>query len=160
MSGLNSRLNWDLVQRKTYRARKLPQKSNRGKDMYAPIPNIQIGVNAPVLIVALKNRQAKPEWWFGGEAYQNLLVTPSSTSVFPLPGVETHKLPLRLNSPTLIRFPDYKLYPYALEIRVAKWHLEMLVEVWKYSGDEFEPTTIMLEEINKKISDISEYGRS
>lgn len=160
MSGLNNRLNWNLVQRKTYRARKLPQKSKRGNDLYAPIPNILIGVDAPVLIVALKNRLAKPGWWFGGEAYQQLIISPSATSIFPLPGVESKKQPLRLNSPALVQFPDYKLYPYALEIRFAKWHTEMTVEVWKYSGDEFDPIAISLDEINKKIDDISEFGRS
>ena len=31
--------------------------------------------------------------------------------------------------------PDYNIYPLFLELRFAKWHEQMLLEIWQYSGE-------------------------
>lgn len=151
MSGINDKLNWDLVARRTYKSRKLP------KNQRVPIQAQVFIVDSPAIIIGCKNRLAKPSWWLAGNAYQKILTSLSSTSQF-IAGVEGSRYKIRLDTLHLIRFPDWQLKPYMLEFKPAFWHDEMLVEVWKYSGDELDGDLARIQTIEQKVNDISAYG--
>ena len=151
MTSINDKLNWDLVARRTYRSRKLANKQR------VPIGTQSFIVDAPAIMIGCKNKLAKPSWWLGGNAYQRILTHPSSTSVF-VAGVEGSRYTIRLDILHLIRFPDYQLRPYMLEFKPAFWHDEMLVEVWKYSGEELDGDLARIQTIEHKVNDISAYG--
>lgn len=153
MSGINGRLNWDLVFRTTVIARKLP----KGKG-HQPIPPKTATVNAPAVMVGMRNSEAKPTWWLAGTVYQRLLTSPSSTSGFMV-GVDSFRCNVRLNSLQIIRFPNWELVPFMVEITIPKWHTRMDIELWKYSGnDELDGDVARVIRIEQKIDDISNYG--
>lgn len=126
----DNNLNWDLVQRKNYYAQSITADGSK----FFPIPTITVLVDSYTLLIGCRNTQAKPNWYLAGFAGARLLFSPSSTSEFTAT-VQSHpRIRLGLDRLNLVRFKDFNLLPYLLEINVAKWHKEMLIEVWKYSG--------------------------
>lgn len=123
-------LNWDLVLRNSYYAKPLGGDSKK----FLPIPTITVAVDRYTLLIGARNSQASPNWFLAGYVSNRLLFSPSSTSQFMAVVQSCPSVRLRLNQLTLVRFPDFNLIPYLLEINVARWHKEMFLEVWKYSG--------------------------
>ena len=151
MTGINDKLNWDLITRKLYKARKLPNNKR------VPIQVQAFIIDAPAIMIGCKNKTAKPTWWLAGSAYQKILTSPSSTSRF-VAGVEGERYKIRLDTLHLIRFRDWQLKPYMLEFKPAHWHEQMLIEIWKYSGDELDGDLARIQTIEQKVNDISAYG--
>lgn len=151
MTGINDRLNWDKIIRTTKRAKKLP------KDKYQPIPPVTSVVDSPAVIIGMSSKTAKPNWWLAGNVSMVLLTSPSSTSQFQV-GIEAYRQKIPLGLPTLVRLPDWQLQPYLLRVEIAKWHTEMFIEVWKYSGDELDGDVARHIRIEEKIDDISQFG--
>jgi len=127
-------LNWDLVKRQTYYPDALTKYNLPKAIREFPIPTITLVVDSYILLVGCRNPQAKPNWFLAGYCGARLLFSPSSTSDF-ISAVESYpRIKLGLNRLTLVRFKDFNLLPYLLEINIARWHQEMFIEVWKYSG--------------------------
>ena len=123
-------LNWDLVNREVYYA---PAIDDKGK-VLASIPPKFIEVGARVLLVGTRNATAPTSWYFAGSIAPRLPFSPSSTSQFVGLVQNGYSRKLALNKLNLIIIPEYGIYPFLLELRVAKWHAQMLVEIWQYSG--------------------------
>jgi hypothetical protein len=127
---LTNNLNWDLVLRNIYQA--TPNPNTRSG--FHPIPPVTVTVDSQVLLIGARNGFAKPHWFLAGMAYSRLFFSPSSTSEF-LGIVQSQSgIQLGLDRFTLVHFKDFHISPYLLEIRIPKWHEEMLLEIWKYSG--------------------------
>jgi len=127
---LTNNLNWDLVLRNTYKATVNPNT----RSGFNPIPPVTVTVDSYILLVGARNENAKPHWFLAATVYPRLLFSPSSTSQF-LGIVQSQSgIRLGLDRLTLVQFKDFHLLPYLLEIRVPKWHEEMMLEVWKYTG--------------------------
>lgn len=122
-------LNWDPVFRRTYTA----QPATADGEQFFPIPPISAFVDSPILIIGARNDFAKPTWYFAGSVSCRLLITPSSTSEF-LSVVENSRRKIGLNRLNLLRFNDYGTSQYLIEINLARWHKQMYLEIWKYSG--------------------------
>lgn len=136
-------LNWDLVLRRTYYAKPITEDFKS----FIPIPTITATVDSHILLIGARNSQAKPNWFLAGYAGSRLLFSPSSTSEFI--AVQSYpRVRLGLDRLTLIKFANFDLLPYLLEINVARWHKEMFLEVWKYSGnvDDVEASVARIED--------------
>jgi hypothetical protein len=150
VSGINDSLNWDLVRRQTYTAIPGPETS------YFPIPPITVICESHLMMFGFRNDEAKKTWWLAATVSQRLLTLPSSTSEF-LASVEAFNQRCGLRQLTLIKFPNWGLLPFLAEINIPKWHKQMYVEVWKYSGDEdFDVIQQSLNKINTLIELIGE----
>lgn len=123
-------LNWDLVERKTYYARS----TSADSDQFIPIPKITLAVNSYILLIGCRNAQAKSNWRFAGYAASRLLFSPSSTNEFAAVVQSYPKVTLSLDRLTIVKFSDFNLLPYILEIDLFKWHSQMFLEIWQYSG--------------------------
>lgn len=137
-------LNWDLVLRRTYYAKPITEDFKS----FIPIPTITATVDSHILLIGAKNPQAKPSWFLAGYAGSRLLFSPSSTSEFTAAVQSYPRVKLGLDRLTLVKFTNFDLLPYLLEINVARWHKEMFLEVWKYSGkvDDVDATVARIEE--------------
>lgn len=144
MWDFGNNLNWDLVLRQNYLAVPIATVPLT----YSPIPPKLISVDTNVLLIGTRNTQAKPTWFTAGWVVPRLNFSPSSTSEFTglVQGYSRYKL--SLNKLNLVRFENFDLIPYAIEISIAKWHKEMLLEIWKYSGqsDDLEAQLDRIEE--------------
>jgi len=125
-------LNWDLVLRQTYYA--LPVAEMRNK--HYPIPSILTLCDSQTLVIGARSDSAKFHWSYAGIVKQKLLFSPSYVSIFdsPITNSEIHRITLK--ELTLVRFRNYNLNPYLLEFKPAKWHTDITLEIWKYSGSE------------------------
>lgn len=128
---LANNLNWDRVLTKTYYAQPITTDGSQFK----PIPTITALVDSYTLLIGCRNTQAKSNWYLAGHATSRLLFSPSSTSDFTAAVQSYSRVKLGLERLTLVRFKDFNLTPFLLEINIAKWHKEMFVEVWKYSKE-------------------------
>lgn len=126
---LGNNLNWDLVLRNTYERRLY----NAETGVYAPIPDIVVTVDSPVLLVGTKSEVAASHWFLGCRAATRLLISPSSTSEF-LAGVEVARHSCGLNRLTLLQFPFLEPMPYLLTLTPAHWLANIFIEVWRYNG--------------------------
>lgn len=137
-------LNWDLVQRNNYFAQSITSDGSQ----FSPIPSITVLVDSYILLIGCSNPQAKPSWYLAGYASNRLLFSPSSTSEFTAAVQSYPRVKLGLNRLTLVRFTNFNLLPCLLEINIMKWHKQMFLEVWKYSGstDEIEATLARIED--------------
>ena len=109
-------------------------------------------------MIGMKNKQAKPNWWLAGNVYQKILVEPSSTTEF-LAQVDGFREKVRLNTLHLFRLPNWQAQPYLIEIDFPKWHQQMKVELWEYSGDEeLDGDTARVIRIERKVDDIFNYS--
>lgn len=144
-----NKLNWRLVTKKSYRAQPLQTNPNR----FVPIPAITVNVNNQVLLIGVTNPQAKSHWYLAGYVSARVLFTPSYNSDY-LSLVQTDTSKIGLNRLNLFKFSNYNLSPYILEIKIAKWHQEIELEVWEYKGsiEEIEPS---LNRIENKIDAIA-----
>lgn len=147
MTGINDPLNWDLVRRQTYNTTIFSENS------YIPIPTISVIAESHLMMFGFRNSQAKQTWNFAASVNMKLLTLPSSTSEF-MASVAAFSKGCNLRELTLVKFPNYGLLPFLAEIRIAKWHKEMFIEIWKYSGDEIDIPTQSLEIINRIESKI------
>lgn len=140
---LANNLNWDRVLTKTYYAQPITTDGSQFK----PIPTITALVDSYTLLIGCRNTQAKSNWYLAGHATSRLLFSPSSTSDFTAAVQSYPRIRIGLDRLNLIKFKDFSLLPYVLEINIAKWHKEMFIEVWKYSGstDDIEDTLARIE---------------
>lgn len=106
------------------------------------------------MMFGFRNPEAKPNWWLAADIYQQLLTLPSSTSEF-IALVEAYRVRCRLNTLFLVKFPNYGLLPFLVEIRFPKWHKKMEMEAWYYSKEEYDQSAKALNEIQLKVTEIA-----
>ena len=147
MPGISDRLNWDLVGRANY----ITAASATNPDTHVPIPTQQMICDRPIILVGCNSVSALPHWRLGCWISQRLIFTVSNTSEY-LPLIKTRSsFPCELNTLSLISFPDYQISPYLLLIDIPRWLKDLSVEVWKYSGEPFDPIAIDLEAIKANL---------
>lgn len=147
MTGINDPLNWDLVKRQTYNATMITENS------YIPIPPISIVAESHLMMFGFRNDLGKSTWRYAATVEMKLLTLPSSTSEF-MASVAAFKQGCNLRELTLVKFPNYGMLPFLVEIRVPKWHKQMFLEAWRYSGDEIDIPSQSLEILNRIESKI------
>lgn len=152
MPGINDSLNWNLIKRDTLTARVFQDGTSYLSPLTIPIENY-------LIMLGFSNPEAKSNWWLAANVYQQLLTLPSSTSQFQA-SVEGFRARCRLNTLTLIRLPNYELSPFLLEITFPRWHKKMYVEVWGYSGGEYEESLKALSRIESQINNFSSQGNN
>lgn len=143
----SNNLNWDLVLRQSYAG----QQISTTPPTYLPIPPKLVSLDARILLIGTRNDKAKSSWYTAGWVSSRFNFSPSSTSNFGglVQGDCRHRLTLnRLN---LVRFDNFNLNPYVIEVSIAKWHTEMFLEIWKYSGNEDDINTV-LDRIEQSIN--------
>ena len=148
----SNNLNWDLILRETYIGQSIPTTP----PTYLPIPPKLISLDAKVVLIGTRNDKAKSSWYTAGWVSPRLNFSPSSTSQFGGLVQGESRRRLSLNRLNLVRFENFDLNPYAIELNIARWHSEMLVEIWKYSGNQDDINTV-LERIEGKID--TQYGQ-
>jgi hypothetical protein len=101
---------------------------------YLPIPPKLIGVSRKILLVGCRNNTAKETWYTAGWVSPRLNFIPSNSTDFSglIQGSGRHRL--SLNKLNLVRFYNYDLSPYAIELSIARWHTEVYVEIYQYTG--------------------------
>ncbi|PSB27471.1 hypothetical protein [Chlorogloea sp. CCALA 695] len=123
-------LNWDLALRTTLSASPAPNET-RG---YFPIPPKTILLDRYILAIGASSVKAKPNWRLAGFVSPRLLFSPSSTSEY-IAAVQSEKgQAILLNQLTLVRFTDFGVTPYVMEISIPSWLQQLSLEIWKYQG--------------------------
>jgi hypothetical protein len=131
---LADRLNWDLVARDTKSQQNRGTFDIYGRPEYLAIAPILLGVDSRILLVGINSEGSRAGWKLGAWASQRLLISPSSTTIFPSQPRTGQRHFCRLNSLTLIEFPNWNERPYLLELEVPYWLIQVGFEVWQYSG--------------------------
>lgn len=150
--------NWALVKTSTLKARRFPGNSNK----FQPINPVAFRLNTPVCVALIENRTANYSWWLAGWCqayfYSGAFVNRQLTSI--------QEWKIGLSRPVLLDFRKYPAQTYALEFTFAKWHRDIKLQVWKYTGDLTDAVDVDLQKViadlarlEKKVDDISEYGR-
>lgn len=141
MTGINNPLNWELLQSQTYTAQIFSE------TLFNPIPAIEVLADSRVLLFGFRNSLAPIKWRYAATVSMKLLGTP----IFS-PNFDTALLPYsrscKLNKLNLVKFPNYEINPFLVEINIAKWHKEMLIEIWQYMGEEIDQDTRILQTVN------------
>jgi len=125
----DNNLNWDLVVRQVYYA----TLDSFGK-VIAGVPPIFVETPSRVLLIGVRNNLAPTHWYLAGSVAPRINFSPSSTSQFGGLVQNGYSRKLALNKLNLLIIPEYNIYPLFLEVRFAKWHEQMLLEIWQYSG--------------------------
>lgn len=147
MPGINDNLNWNLTTRRNLTATTF-------NDETSYIPAFTVPGDSYLMMFGFRNPDAKSHWWLAADIYQQLLTLPSSTSEFQA-SVEAYRTRCRLNTLTLIKFPNYGLLPFLVEIRFPRWHKKMEVEAWYYTGEEYDECLKTLNQIQLQVTEIA-----
>jgi hypothetical protein len=152
MPGINDSVNWNLTTRRSLAATTFTDGSSY-------ISALTVTGNSHLMMFGFRNPEAKSNWWLAADIYQQLLTLPSSTSEF-IASVEAYRTRCRLNTLSLVKFPNYGLLPFLVEIRFPKWHKKMEVEVWWYDGEEYDESTKALNQIQLQVTEIADQFNS
>lgn len=123
-------LNWDLALRTTYSARPAPNEASG----YFPIPPKTILLDRYILAIGASSSLAKPNWRLAGFVSPRLLFSPSSTSEYIALVQSEKEQAILLNQLTLVRFTDFGVTPYVMQISIPSWLQQLSLEIWKYQG--------------------------
>lgn len=154
MWDLATKENWELIlsdrRSVVYRDNTLP---TNDEYIYTPISPIYAAPYSHVLLIGTQSNSAKEHWFLGARASQYLYVSPSTTLAF-ISGVQASDTKkIGLNRLTLVRFENYGVSPYTLQLEIPYWLEDIYVEVWEYQGylvDEDQ----RYEEIINRLGDI------
>ncbi len=101
--------------RQQYEAATIP-----GTSIRIPIPSIPKIVDSNILLLAISSPpEAKESWWLGGWLSVNLLVSPSSTTLFAHL-LEVYGAKVRRDRLTLVKFPNYDPTPYSVTVQIPR----------------------------------------
>jgi len=142
---IGNKLNWDPVVRNGWEA--LPD----GNNGTIPIPDKSFLTSAHLFMIACSNPDALSHWKAGCFASQLMLASPTTYQAQFLDLVEgEHRTFIPLNRWKLVRFPDYGLNPYLINISIPRWHKKIYLEIWSYSGVNSDSIEAALEQIQAK----------
>lgn len=150
--------NWALVKQRTLNARPFPGTPAK----FQPIQPVVFKIDVPVCVALVDSSSAKYNWWSAGFAqaffYSGAFVNRQLTGF--------KNWHIGLARPVLLDFRAYEANQYALEFTFRPWHRNIKLQVWKYRNELTDATDIDLQRIladiarlEKKVDDISEYGR-
>ncbi|BDA73066.1 hypothetical protein CAL7716_072320 [Calothrix sp. PCC 7716] len=150
--------NWRLIKNVNRLARQFPSGAQ-----WVPIPPDIFKISVPLCIVLISAPEAKYNWWFAGWVkaylYSGAFVSRQ------LIGIKDWRL--GIDRAEIIDFRFYEANQYALEISFPKWHRKIKYQVWEYTGTltdatdtDIQRVLAQLASIEKKVNDISEFGRS
>jgi hypothetical protein len=146
----NNSFNWNLALRNTYNA--VPITADG--EQFQPIPVITVTVTSRILLIGARNLYAKPNWFLAAKVNPRLFFSPSSTSQF-LPAIASYpRVKIGLGRLNLVRFNSFDLPEYVLEITPEKWHKQLMLEIWQYTGELGDLET-NLARIETKINSLS-----
>ncbi len=145
---LSTRENWELILSERRVAQRIPNSSSAQYEYkYIPISPIYTNPNSHTLLVGTYSETALPYWFLGARASQYLYVSPSDDYRF-ISGVQASDIKrVGLNRLTLIKFEDYGVLPYVLQLEIPYWLEDIYVEVWEYQD-------IITSEVEQKLLDI------
>lgn len=151
--------NWELI---LSQQQSVVKKNQRSEDEYeyTPISPIYATPEAHILLIGTHSQSAKPHWFLGARASQYLYVSPSMTTNL-ISGVQTSDIKrVGLNRLTLVKFEDYNIVPYVLQLEIPYWLEDIYVEVWEYQGnyygqdEQYENIIVRLESIEEKLDNL------
>lgn len=131
---LTDRLEWNLVHRELYIGQEIVSGARR-RITYWIAPRTYL-IDSNVVLIGMKNEFAPSSWYLGGWASQRITFSPSSTSEFQ-PSIAAERRQLRLGTLNLWTLPKLDR-PWFLELQFPRWHQQMLVEIWRYDGIDFD----------------------
>lgn len=131
---LATRDNWELILTQTSVVTRHSDKiRNDSLYEYDPIQPIYTTPRSPLLLIGTKSETALRRWFLGAIASQFLYVSPSTTS-YVISGVQAQESrKIGLNRLTLVKFEDYGISPYILQLSIPYWIEDITVEVWEYA---------------------------
>lgn len=132
---LTDRLEWNLISRQEFTAQEIIVGRRRRVTYY--IPDQRYVIDGHVIAIGLANPVAPANWFLGAWGTQALLINPSTTSQFFSAGMQADVRRLRINALNLWITPKLDR-PWRLELRFPYWHSQMLVEIWRYDGLDFD----------------------
>lgn len=131
---LATKENWELLLSERRIAQRIPNSDPTYEYKYNAIPPIYITPNSRILLIGTQSNSAKSHWFLGARVSQYLYVSPSMNSNL-ISGVQTSDIKrVGLNRLTLVKFEDYGVYPYTLQLEIPYWLEDIYVEVWEYQG--------------------------
>lgn len=125
LTEISNQIEWNIV------ARRSLEGQLDGKAFF--IPAQRFSIDAYVAAVGLRNTKAPAHWDLGGWATPLMLFTPSEFSSDYPSAVATGSQRLKLNVLNLVLIPQI-LKPCILEVKFARWHARIELEVWRYDG--------------------------
>lgn len=155
---LATKENWELIlsDRRTVQRVNNPDLAQNQYE-YIPIAPIYTNPNSHVLLIGTYSASAKPYWFLGARASQYLYVSPSTSSNF-ISGVQASDIKrVGLNRLTLVKFDNYDVLPYTLQLEIPYWLEDIYVEVWEYQGyvsQGYEEVLDRLDAIETQLEDI------
>jgi hypothetical protein len=123
-------MEWNLVARRSLQVQSVSQKA------YNPIPPQSFLLESFVLMIGVRNVEAPNRWYLGAWATMFAPMLPGSTSEFVASVVVTQRK-IRLGVLNLVVFPKV-MAPYLLEVKFPAWHEQILLEVWRYDGQDVD----------------------
>lgn len=161
---LATRDNWDLILRENRIATQKTEATS-GKYFHNPISPIYTNPSSHILLIGTKSEYAKPHWYLGATASQYLYVSPSMTSGL-ISGVQASDIKkIGLNKLTLVKFENYDISPYILQLEIPYWLEDIYVEVWQYQSissgnndESYNEILNKLDTIEAKFNAIEDYG--
>lgn len=133
---------WRRIYTNSFAARTVP-----GTTSFSPIADktLPIVVDSHVLAVGVDSRSAKSTWRLGFWLSQLLKIEGA--------GYAEHQSTAIVLGLTLVRF-ELLTPTYQLKAKFPKWHKDLNVSIWKYTGnqtDPFEAVGLTLSRIESKI---------
>lgn len=156
---LSTKQNWRLLLSDS-RVAEYNKEATYSRYFHNPINPFITSPNSPILLIGTYSPTAKKHWFLGARASQYLYVSPSSTKELILGVCSGEKKRVGLRELTLVRFPNYNIFPYILQLEIPIWLDTIYVEVWEYLGqysDEDESIQSIisrLESIESKLENI------
>lgn len=150
--------NWAIVRTRSLKAKPFPGTPTK----FQPIQPIAFKIDVPLCVALIESSTAKYNWWSAGFAqaffYSGAFVSRQLTGF--------KNWHIGLSRPVLLDFRSYEAVQYALEFTFRPWHRNIKLQVWKYKEEltdavDLDLQTIIADiaRIEKKVDDISEYGR-
>lgn len=151
---LTNRGNWQILLSESKRVtRRKPTRPNKLYE-YDPISPFFSSANSRTVLIGCYSESAEPHYYLGAKVSQYLYVSPSSNANF-ISGVQVSKQEkARLGQFTLIRFEDYNIYPYLLNIEIPYWLEDIYIEAWQYLDPLSENTDELLLNLQSEISEM------
>ena len=159
---LTTRENWELIlTQKSVVTRHSDKLRKDSLYEYDPIQPIYANPRSPLLLIGTKSDNALPHWFLGATASQFLYVSPSTTS-YIISGVQAQESKkIGLNRLTLVKFEDYGISPYTLQLSIPYWLEDIVIEVWEYADPIVSANQNIIERLDSietKIDAIENYG--
>lgn len=141
---LGNILNWDLLHRQKYLAQATPSGG------FIPLSRVNVICSSNIIAAGAINTKGKRHWTLGAWLYPALLISPSDSSDFTA-AMDFERYAVPLGRLKLIQMPKYQPQPYLLEFQIPRWHEELYLEVWYYSGEESTTVEEALKDTNTKL---------